>query len=200
MIPRSLVLLVAILFHAAPAHANFHLWEITEIFSNADGTIQFVEFFTEVSGQQVLIGHDLETYREDVMRAQFTFPASIPLPPGGTTANRHFVIATPGFLAVSGIVPDFEMPVGFLEPGIIDEVALVGADDMNFAANALPTDGVNSLNDPGGCDPVFAAVATPTNFAGNTGTIVPEPAAGLAGLVALAGLAALRRRVAPRAD
>jgi hypothetical protein len=70
---------------------------------------------------------------------------------------------------------------------------------MNFAANALPTDGASSLNDPGSGDPVFAAVATPTNFAGNAGTIVPEPGAGLAGLVALACMAALRRRVAPRA-
>ena len=196
---RSLVLIAAMFFHAAPVHANFHLWEITEIFSNADGSIQFVEFFTEDAGQQVLAGHNLETYRQDVLRAQFTLPASIPLPPGGTTANRHFVIATPGFLAVSGIVPDYEIPVGFLEPGIIDKVALVGADDMNFAATESPTDGVNSLNDPGGGDPVFAAVATPTNFAGNTGTIVPEPAAGLAGLVALACMAALKRRVAPTA-
>jgi hypothetical protein len=197
---RSLALILAIACHAPPAAANFHLWEVMEIFSSGDGSIQFVEFFTESADQQVLIGHTLETYQQDVMREQFTFPTSIPLPQGGTTANQHFLVATPGFIAVAGIAPDYEIPVGFLEPRIIDEVALVGADDMNFAAAALPTDGVNSLNDPGGGDPVFAAAATPTNFAGEVGQIVPEPGAALAGLVAFACLASLSLRVAPRAD
>lgn len=199
MMIRRLALILSVAGVAAPAGADFHLWEETEIFSNGDGSIQFVEFFTEDAGQEVLIGHHLETYQQDVMRAQFTFLTSIPVPQGGTTANHHFLVATPGFVAVAGIVPDYEIPVGFLEPGIIDEVAIVGSDDMNFAAVALPTDGVNSLNDPGSGDPLFAAAATPTNFAGNVGTIVPEPDAGLAGIVAVACVASLRRRVAPRA-
>ena len=196
---RVLALALGLAAIAAPAHANFHLWEVTEIFSNDDGTVQFVEFYTEDIGQEVLAGHALETYQQNVMRKQFTFPTSIPVPQGESTADRHFLVATPGFLAVAGIAPDFEMPVGFLEPGIIDEVALVGADAMDFAAGALPTDGVNSLNDPGSGDPVFAAAATPTNFARQIGTI-PEPGAGLAGAVALACVASLRRRVsfAPR--
>jgi len=111
--------------------------EATEIFSNADGSIQFVEFFTEFTGQQVLIGHNLETYQPNVMREQFSFLTSIPVPQGGTTANHHFLVATPGFIAAAGIAPDYEIPVRFLEPGIVDEVAIVGSDDMNFAAAAL---------------------------------------------------------------
>ena len=190
---RSLALALGLTSIAAPAHAIFHLWEVTEIFSNDDGTVQFVEFYSEDSGQQFLAGQDLETAQQNVMRKQFTFPTSIPVPQGESTADRHFLVATPGFLAVAGITPDFEIPVGFLEPGIIDEVALVGADAMDFAAGALPTDGVNSLNDPGGGDPVFAAAATPTNFARQVGTI-PEPGAGFAGAVALACVASLRRR------
>ena len=173
--------------------------EATEIFSNADGSIQFVEFFTEFTGQQVLIGHNLETYQPNVMREQFSFLTSIPVPQGGTTANHHFLVATPGFIAAAGIAPDYEIPVRFLEPGIVDEVAIVGSDDMNFAASALPTDGVNSLNDPGSGGLLFAAAATPTNFAGDIGTIVPEPGAGLVGIVAIACLALLSRRVAPTA-
>jgi hypothetical protein len=196
---RSLALILAIACHAAPAAAIFHLWEVTEIFSNDDGSIQFVEFFTESTGQQVLSGHTLETYQQNVMREQFTFLSSIPLPQGGTTANHHFLVATPGFVAAAGIAPDYEIPVDFLEPGIIDEVALVDADDMNFAAAALPTDGVNSLHDPGSGDPVFAALATPTNFAGDIGMIVPEPGTGLAGVVAVACVASQRRRFASRA-
>lgn len=192
---RSLALALGLTSIAAPAHAIFHLWEVTEVFSNADGTVQFVEFYSEDSGQEFLTGQVLETVQQNVVRSQFTFPTSIPVPQGESTADRHFLVATPGFLAVAGIAPDFEIPVGFLEPGIIDEVALVGADAMDFAAGALPTDGLNSLNDPGGGEPVFAAAATPTNFAGQIGTIVPEPDTGVAGAVALACVASLRRRV-----
>jgi hypothetical protein len=115
---------------------------------------------------------------------------------GSLQKDTHFLVATPGFLAVAGIAPDFLIPVGFLEPGIVDEVALVGADAMDFAAGALPTDGVNSLNDPGGGDPVFAAAATPTNFARQIGTIVPEPGAGFAGAVAFACVASRKLRAA----
>jgi len=191
---RSLALALCFTALAAPAHATFHLWEVTEIFSNDDGTVQFVEFFTEAAGEEFLAGHLLETYQQDVMRQQFTFPTSIPVPLGQSTANHHFLVATPGFLAVSGITPDFEIPVDLLEPGVIDKVALVGADDMGFAAGELPTDGSNSLNDPGHGDPVFAAAATPTNFAGLVGTI-PEPGAGVAGVAALACVASLRRQL-----
>jgi len=190
---RSLALALSFTALAVPAHATFHLWEVTEIFSNGDGTVQFVEFFSEFSGQEFLAGHDLETYQQNVMRKRFSFPASIPVPQGESTVDRHFLVATPGFLAVAGIAPDFVIPVGFLEPGIIDEVALVGADAMDFAAAALPTDGLNSLNDPGSGDPVVAAAATPTNFARQVGTI-PEPGAGLAGTIALACVASLRHR------
>jgi hypothetical protein len=192
---RSLALALALTSIAAPAHAIFHLWEVTEIFSNDDGTVQFVEFYSEDPGQEVLVGQHLETLQQNVMRKQFTFPTSIPVPQGETTADRHFLVATPGFLAVAGIAPDFEIPVGFLEPGIIDEVALVDADAMDFAAGALPTDGVNSLNDPGSGNPVFADVATPTNFARQIGTIVPEPETGFAGAVSLACVTLLRRLV-----
>jgi hypothetical protein len=192
---RSLALALALTSIAAPAHAIFHLWEVTEVFSNGDGTVQFVEFYSEDSGQEFLAGQVLETVQQNVMRKQFTFLTSIPVPQGESTADRHFLVATPGFLAVAGIAPDFEIPVGFLEPGIIDEVALVGADAMDFAAGALPSDGLNSLNDPGSGEPVFAAAATPTNFARQIGTIVPEPDAGVAGAVALACVASLRRRV-----
>lgn len=135
---RSIALALGLASIAAPAQATFHLWEVTEIFSNDDGTVQFVEFFSEDPGQEFLAGHTLETVQQNVMRKQFTFPASIPVPQGESTAVRHFLVATPGFVAVAGIAPDFEIPAGFLEPGIIDEVALVGADAMDFAAGRCP--------------------------------------------------------------
>ncbi len=39
------------LFTAMPgAFADFHLWTINEVFTNADGTVQFIELSTTVTG------------------------------------------------------------------------------------------------------------------------------------------------------
>ena len=43
----------------APASAVFHFWYINEIYSNADGSIQFIEFFTTKDKQERLTGEIL---------------------------------------------------------------------------------------------------------------------------------------------
>ena len=49
--PRTLLAGVAFLMLAgAPGQASFTTWEVNEVFSNDDGTIQFIEFF-ESKGQ-----------------------------------------------------------------------------------------------------------------------------------------------------
>ena len=37
---------------ATPALAGHHLWDITEIYSNGDGSVQFVELFTADNNEQ----------------------------------------------------------------------------------------------------------------------------------------------------
>ena len=44
------------LFSHQHSLASFHLWDIVEIFSSADGTIQFIELSTTSSGEQGLGG------------------------------------------------------------------------------------------------------------------------------------------------
>ena len=47
-------LLVALLCLLAPtAHASFHLWRMTELYSNADGTIQFLELGVSSDGEPI---------------------------------------------------------------------------------------------------------------------------------------------------
>ncbi|MFP6607219.1 MAG: hypothetical protein VCC19_11635, partial [Myxococcota bacterium] len=36
--------------HAGPALAGIHTWDVNEVFSNADGTIQFVELWEAAGG------------------------------------------------------------------------------------------------------------------------------------------------------
>ena len=55
MIYRVFAVLVFVLTSplllAAPAGALVHLWDIAEIYSNEDGSVQFVELFTKGSGE-----------------------------------------------------------------------------------------------------------------------------------------------------
>ena len=48
---------IAMFAAPGPALASFHLWVLNEIYSNADGTIQFMELTTGTGGQQFLTGH-----------------------------------------------------------------------------------------------------------------------------------------------
>ena len=59
--PRMLrwILVLLPLLAAPPAWANFHLFQIEEIFSNADGTVQYVVLHetTGANGENLLGGH-----------------------------------------------------------------------------------------------------------------------------------------------
>jgi hypothetical protein len=152
-----------VLAGARPVVAAFHLWDIQEVFSNADGSVQFIELFTTFNSQQFVVNHDITTTADG---NTFTFPSNSPSP----TANRHLLLATAGFESLpGGVAPDFTIPSAFFDP-LGDTINFVGADSITFTG--LPTNGIDSLNDPG------ASIATnsPTNFAGTTGSVNLVPA------------------------
>jgi serralysin len=179
---RNWLVAVIALFAALPAQAAFHLWDIVEAYSNEDGSVQYVEFFTTAANERFLLDHALRTRRQSVVLETFLIPDDLE----GSTQDRHLLFATPDFAAAAGIEPDFTIPAGFIELGVADELVF---DVVSFFSLAgLPTNGVDALQVGG-----LVAPASPTNFAGQTGTIVPEPATAWAGAVALAPLMALRR-------
>ena len=105
-------LLAAFLALASTAgSAAFHLWQITEFYSNADGTVQFIEL-TETTGgfggQQFLSGHTLTSTNGGPVNS-FTFPANLP----GDTANKKMLIGTTGFAALGVVTPDYTVPNNF---------------------------------------------------------------------------------------
>lgn len=148
-----------------PAMAGSHSWRINEIFSNADGTVQFVEL-------KECCGMNNETFIGDkwvsslVTKNSFVFPDNL----GCCTANKHLLLATAEFAALPGAPsPDYIIPAGFLA---IDGDALdyYFYDTFTFGRGELPTDCVTSLHD-GGAEANFTGPNSPTNFADETGSI-----------------------------
>lgn len=152
---------------AVPAFASFHLWDIQEIYSNSDGTVQFIELFTTADFQNALSGRMIIS-SQGGSSVQFVFPGSLEISLSGITqftASRHILLATAAFASQPGAVkPEFILPDGFLfSPG--GAVEFVLADSQSYTM--LPTDGILSLNFPSGA----AGVNSPTNFAGDQGSL-----------------------------
>lgn len=185
----SLALLLAIILAPASSYAGHHLWRFTEIFSNASGDTQFVELFVPEAGENG-VGPFTVTAGSNV----FSFVNS--LPAASSTLNTWILIATPNFASLPGAVaPDYILPAHFFAPGG-GTLNYAGVDVWNYGA--VPTDGIHSLLKTGA-----TAVNSPTNFAGQTGSVsitTPVPAtrsAGIAlliGMLLLVGSGLLRRR------
>src|SRR5450432_1874288 len=56
---KVLRILAVFLAFGGNAHASFHQWQITQLYSNADGTVQYVELMALNAGQQYLTGHTI---------------------------------------------------------------------------------------------------------------------------------------------
>ncbi len=158
------VLLAAAIAWAPAAHAAFHLWTIQQIFSNADGSVQFVVLHVGgFNGEEFLAGHTFIASGGGVTNT-FTFPSNLP---SNSTANHSFLIATQGFAALGILTPDYVIPNGFL-PLISGTLNYAGVNFVNYAS--LPTDGMTAITANGAQVPNLA-----TNFAGASASVVPPP-------------------------
>ena len=161
---------------ALPAQATFHLWYVNEVYSNADGSVQFIEMKAAASGQQFIRGHTIRSTSGSTTHS-YTFPNDLPGDSaegmgdpsgyyggyGGEVLYKTFLIGTQGFAAMNVVAPDFVVPNGFLFPSGGTLVFGEGAD--TFTYGALPTDG-RSLDRNRNM-----AQNSPMNFAGASGTV-----------------------------
>ena len=199
---RSFLIRVALIVGSAfvvsprTASAFAHDWHITEVYSNADGSVQFVELATQSPNETVL---SLVMLSETELGHSFS--------PGhdltGSTAGHSLLLATPGFASLPGAVqPDFIIPSVFFKANGdtiqwltgFDGGPYIGGttvwDSFSFASGELPMNGTSSLNRALGGASLFVAANSPTNFAGQTGSLVPEPTPALLLALALGGFAA----------
>ena len=168
---------------ALPAQATFHLWYINEIYSNADGSVQYVEMKAAAAGQQFVRGHTIRSTSGSTTNS-YTFPNDLPgdsaegMDPGGggygyggyggEVIYKSFLIATQGFAALNVVTPDFVIPNGFLFPAGGTITFGEGADVVTHGA--LPTDNHSITRDR------TITTPTPLNFAGMTGTVPAQQA------------------------
>lgn len=153
---------------SGPVNAASHQWRFNEIFSNEDGTVQFIEM-KECCGftsETTLIGKWILTVDA---ATHFDFPQDLT----GNTANKYLLLATQGFVDLPGApTPDFIIPDNFIPTGddTLEYWMYIAA---VWSYSGLPTDGTMSLNRDGS-----TGVNSPTNFAGDTGSVDTVPVTG----------------------
>ncbi len=156
---RRLTCVALLLLASCPAWATFHLWSMNELYSNADGSVQFLEMTALAPGQQFVGGHTLRATQGSAAHT-FTLPANLP----EDTAGHHMLIGTQSFAALGVVAPDYVVPDGFFFSGNGTIVWGEGADVWSYAN--LPGDGTLSLERDG-----TTAVNSPLDFTGATGTV-----------------------------
>jgi hypothetical protein len=163
---RTVLCGLVLLSGSHPAWSGVHLWRVKEIFSNASGTVQFIELATccGSTGENFLANQQVTS-----TGSAFVIPSNV----AGSTLNKHLLLATADFAALTGApVPNYIIPDNFISTGG-DTITFAIYDTLIFAAGVLPTDGTTSLNkNPNDAtDTTFTALNSPTNYAGQTGSV-----------------------------
>lgn len=154
----------ALILWASLSQAAFHNFRLEQLYSNADGSVQFVVLreCCGGNGENFWTGQSLRATPTGGAASNFVFGADLP---SNSTANKRVLVATPGFAALGIVTPDYVMPANFLpiNGGTVSYAS--GVHQITYPS--LPTDGVNALS---------VATGTPvpnvaTNFAGASGSV-----------------------------
>ena len=157
--------LMVLLAVSATGWASFHLMNIEQIYTNADGTIQYLVLHVNGDLQERMTLANITTTGPGNVVQTYAFPNDLP----STSTNGHRVlIGTQGFAALNLVAPDFTVPNGFFPTanGMVNYAG--GFSVWNYTA--LPMDGVNALYENGVVGPNLA-----TNFAGASAPVVTPP-------------------------
>jgi hypothetical protein len=152
------VVLATTLLVAQPVPAAIDNWRIDEVFSNADGSVQFVELIDQAEGENFIQGQLLTA-----STGSFSVPNDLP---AGSTLGHHLLFATPGFSSLlGGVIPDYTIESHFFNPSgdTIDWGS--GSNEASFGA--VPIDGRMSLGIPSHA----TMLNSPTNFFGGSGSV-----------------------------
>jgi len=151
------LVVLAGLFAATSAHAGHHLWVFSEMFSNASGSVQFMELFCPDNNES-----GLGPFTVTSTTHTFNFVTNLP---NTATANTYVLIATSNFASQpGGIAPDYFVPASFFPTGGGTLNYASGTNVWNYGT--VPTDGVHSLLPNGS-----TATNSPHNYGGASGSV-----------------------------
>jgi len=145
------------------AQAAFHLFQIQQVYSNADGSVQFVVLFSYDNLENKWGGQYIST-RDARGSRSYTFPSNLP---SQLTSGKAVLVATESFAALGLVTPNFVVPDQFFPTGE-GSINFAGADSLSYKDGDLPLDGVNSLYRDG-----HSARNLATNFAGASVSLGP---------------------------
>jgi hypothetical protein len=169
--PFGLAVLATLLFTAGalPARAAFHTFKIDQVYSNSDGTVQYVVMreSTGTTGEYFWAGNTLESTNAAGVKKQFRFPVNLPVSP--STASRSVLIATAAVAAL-GITPDYTIPDRFVptDGGKLEYAPPTTGEEITLPA--LPTDGATAIDRNG-----THVTPAPKNFANVTVAVTAKP-------------------------
>jgi len=158
------------LFFATVASATFHTYRIEQIYSNADGTIQFAVLKESegAPGQDLWSGHALTSTSGGTAKT-FVFSHNLP---SDKTSRTRVLVATEGFATLGIVTPDYVIPNHFIATPA-GTLNFADVDEVGYAS--LPADGVMAIDRTQKSIPNVA-----TNFAGMTGSVTAALAGGAA--------------------
>jgi hypothetical protein len=151
---------------ATTASALPRTFSIQQVYSNADGTVQFIVIYDRGendcdAGENLWAGLTLVSTGPGPQKT-FVFPTNLPT---CATSGRHMLIATEGFAALGLVSPDYLIPNGFLQ---IPDGAVTFAGVSQVTYTTLPNDGMHAINGSG--TPIQNVA---TNLAGASASVVP---------------------------
>ena len=168
------------------AQAAFHLWKIDEVYSNASGSVQFIELSASTNGGQQFVGG--QSISSSSTGRSFTFPANLP----GDTTNKHFLLATPGYFALTGVpAADYNLGVNNFFNITGDTINFANVNTLAFTAGQMPTNGLNSLNRAYGSSSFSVGSNSPTDFTNTTGSVIKPGDVNLNGHVDASDISAM---------
>jgi len=158
----ALAIVTVCVTFAPESGATFHTYRIEQLYSNADGTVQFIVLHEAANsqGENLFSSHSIRANDSLGGLNGFTFPNDLP---SAQTADTRVLIATEGFAALNVVKPDYVVPNRFLSLKS-GSVNFGGVDEVAYAA--LPVDGVSALNRDG---VLVSNIAT--NFAGQSASL-----------------------------
>lgn len=152
------VILIACVLASGLLHAGGHTWRIKEFFSNADGTIQYIEAWEAngTPGETATANHKITS-----LANMFNIPNNVPAP----TTNKSLLFATQAFADLGVVTPDYIIPSNYFSLSA-DSISYTPFHTVSFLPGMLPTDGVMALNAS-----LVPVVNSPSNYAGQTGSV-----------------------------